>query len=714
MRRFTILIENEQGQSGIIIVGALIALLALLSLIVDAGYAYAQRRQMQNAVDAGAQAGSVALGLHKRNGEVDAAIREYVQRNGVDPNRITWHWVTEDANRNRVVDTNDPILAYGGSNNFPPRNIPEIGGPPVVGVQVDGDKTFSTFFAGIVGWRQMQVGAGSNSFTNKGACSASNLFPLAISETTFDDTDSDGLREVKFEDEYPTYTYPIVETTGADRRFVFVSWDANTSRAQLQNNMNGTDALNSPSGTWGVGESMLRVNQSLSSMNTEMQRHLNQSRTVPVYDVRASTSTSFQIIAFARIKIVSVNTGTGRIDAKFEHYVDSSAPGGCANYGVPPSGPPPADLPRSLVGTIKIRKLNMTNTHATQVHTSVDVVNVLDISGSMNDGFGGTPKIAAARNALIDFNSNMQPLLGDKVALVTFPTIPSGRKYSFNCQQSGQTTNYYFGEVLHNLTNNITQVNNTISNLRANGGTPIADGMRLGRTTVLGAGHSGTSVPVVILASDGMANIRLNGKWTGFEGSTYENLPCNQPAVQDALDQANITKSDNNADGKPDAIVFTIAIGDDFNPAALQAMATQDTDPSKPHYFRVTDAASMASIYQQIASRVQQIGDENCNVIETTQFAPNAHLTLRLGSNGQTFNVTTTSTGEFVMTDIEPGTYTVTSGTVTVDGLTYSIFTDGLGGPPLPQSPRITVGEASTTYKTELYLDTGDSISCGN
>lgn len=717
MRLFSHL-KQQEGQSAIIIAGALIALIALLALVVDAGNAYAQRRQMQNAVDAGSQAGSVALGLNKKIGDnttpdtINYAIRDYVNRNGVDPNRIQWYFVTEDSNGNKIVDTS-PGTSYG-NNVYAPK---QINGRPVVGVNVVGDKQFSSFFAGVVGWRQLQVGALASSFTNKGACGASNLFPMAISENVFDDLSSppDGVKDVIYEDTNATYTYPIVETAGAVKRLQFVTWNGNTSTSTLASNLNATDATTSPSGLWNVGEKLSPVSTTLAAMSGAMSRHIGQVRTIPVYDPVTSTNTQLVIKAFARIKIVSIDTSKGQMNAKFEHWVDSTGQGGCANYGVVNDTPgEPPTVTRNLVGTVKLRKLNLTNTYPSNVHVPVDVTNVVDISGSMNDPFGSQSKINAAKSALKSFNLNMQPSLGDKVSLVSFPRIPSGNSYSYTCQQSGSTTNYYFGEVRQTLTSNISGVNAIIDGLTANGGTPIADSMRLGLQTVLGAGHSPTSVPVIILATDGMTNIRLNGVWTGYQGSIYDNLPCNQPAVQDALDQANIAKSDNNGDNQPDSTIFTIAIGDQFNPAALQAMASVDTDPAKPHYFRVTDAAAMANIYQQIANRVQQIGNESCKVIETTQFAPGARLNIRLNETGQTFNLTTTSTGEFVMKDVQPGTYTVTSGTVTVEGLTYDVFTDGVGGPPLTSSPTITVGQGATTYKAELDLKTNTAVTCGN
>src|SRR5581483_2006967 len=167
--------KEEEGQSVVIIALALVALMALMALVVDAGNAYAERRKMQNAVDAGAQAGAVMMGLNKKIGNngtpdtINYAIRDYVQRNGVDPNRVKWYFVTQNSSGVRSVDyAHDNVYwTTNFSNSYAPDCLPSgtkplcSGGDPVVGVQVEGNKQFATYFARVIGWQQMQVGAGS-------------------------------------------------------------------------------------------------------------------------------------------------------------------------------------------------------------------------------------------------------------------------------------------------------------------------------------------------------------------------------------------------------------------------------------------------------------------------------------------------------------------------------------------------------------------------
>ncbi len=74
---------DEKGQAVVIITLALVALVALAGLVFDGGMAFAQRRRMQNAADAGAFAGARVLALGGSDSAICAAVTEYtVTRNG--------------------------------------------------------------------------------------------------------------------------------------------------------------------------------------------------------------------------------------------------------------------------------------------------------------------------------------------------------------------------------------------------------------------------------------------------------------------------------------------------------------------------------------------------------------------------------------------------------------------------------------------------------
>jgi len=741
-------IRNERGQSGIFLALALVGVIAFMALVVDGGNAFNQRRQVQNAVDAAAFAGIEKLArptLENRTpvvylSSINAQIREYAQRNGLNftaggsarpTDSLSAYFMIQQPNGSLVQDTLQ-IQGYGiGSKIWYDINgqahLPN--GTPVAGIQVVADKKFDTFFAGVVGWRQMQVGAASKSYVASGVCSSYDLFPVAVAGTTFDQ-DADGTRELDY-----GQVVQIWDKTSYRGNFGYLRWrNQNPDAGTLEANMNDT----SRSGRWAVGDWIpTSTGATMSSgVRQEWADRIGQSVTLPVYDSTRGSGSNLEwhVVGFARFKVAGVclpanKTGSCDINGAsdsyvqgiFERWEEAQGEGGCIDFGVTttkerPRLTPTPDSQRSIAGVVKVNQLIPSTLLSTSSeHVPVDVMHVLDISGSMNNSFGNPAqvKLPVAKNALINFNTVVTPTLGDRVGLVTLPVVQtksSSYTYKNNCQGSNISTNYYYyGQKQLDLTANITSVNSVINGLSANSGTPLADALRLAREAVLNPTyHNATHVPVIILASDGIANIKLNGRWTGFEGTTYSAPSCNDVAVQDMIDQANLAKADSNNDGKPDIIIFSIAIGTDFNPISLQAVASE---PTSTHFFQVGDAATMASIYAQIATRVQNIGNE-CVFNQKEVYAPNATVRVRNLTTGQQWSTTTTSVGYFQFDNMPAGTYEFQTMSVPMAGLNYHIFTEGTGGPDLTGLPTLEVPNSPGTYEKNLYLRTDDPV-CG-
>ena len=752
-------IRNEQGQSVVLIALGLAVLMAFMALAVDGGNVYAQRRQIQNAVDAASSAAGERLARHDpttngraTNGQVNDIVKQYLRRNGVnvdapDINAYNYHarYVTRDTANATHIDTAD-ITSYG-SNLAAPLKIPSGTGDPVVGVHVTVDKQFNSFFANIIGIRTMQVGAAAPGYgapivnnatpgpETTGACCSDEIAPIAINQDMFQDLDGDGNLDVTFEEGSATTEFQIYNRATTAPNFVFTRWKTQgTDATTLANNISDV----SRSGTWYVQEWVQTSTSNMSS--SSVYNALNTRRTaglpltIIVYDSTRSSNSEFRVVGFARFQITGVcrpgSTSAGTcsvsgatthyLQGRFEQWTTSRCQGSCAFFGVRTNKPaPPLVQERALIGTVKLNVHELENISFAQ--TPVDVVHVLDISGSMDYCIGTTTscatsntnqKLRLAKNALKSFNDLVQTnlsnrTLGDQVGLATFPRTQSTTSYSMPCGNSYST--YMFGQNRINLTNTITPtstsgtVNNIIENLTANSGTPIAGGLLVGRGMVLDASrHVASHQPVIILASDGIANVRTNGKWTGFSGSTYSAPTCNTDAVQDAVTEANIAKQDNNGDGRPDVIVFTVAIGTDFNADALEAIASE---PSNSHFFTVSSAAAMQSIYSQIAT-VLQTGD--CTASDHEEFASGATVQVRNTTTGQTYTTTTTSTGYFEIRNVQPGTFEFLSVRVNMGGFTYDLFTDGVGGPILTDNPTVEVGDAPTSYDVNIALETDD------
>ena len=169
--------DSERGQSILIIAFIVLVLLALVALVVDVGNAYAHRRMVQNAVDAAALAGARMLAFRGsteplgrvRHIEVASAVYDYAEKNGL---------IQEDVRMWFILDDGTPADLHPQSHGFVDESV--------VGVGVEGDLPFDTYFAHLLGFPTMQATADSAAYQIWGPCSMDDcIFPIAIHESTF-------------------------------------------------------------------------------------------------------------------------------------------------------------------------------------------------------------------------------------------------------------------------------------------------------------------------------------------------------------------------------------------------------------------------------------------------------------------------------------------------------------------------------------------------
>lgn len=175
--------DRERGQSILIIAIIVMVLLALVALVVDVGNAYAHRRMVQNAVDAAALAGARMLAFRGAteplkavtHHEVALAVYTYAKENGL---------VQEAVRPELILDsgTRTPLLPQSFSEV--PRNT--------VGVWVEGDLPFRTYFAHLLGFPTMQVTADAAAYHITGPCSKDDcIFPIIVDDNLFGDYPGD-------------------------------------------------------------------------------------------------------------------------------------------------------------------------------------------------------------------------------------------------------------------------------------------------------------------------------------------------------------------------------------------------------------------------------------------------------------------------------------------------------------------------------------------
>ncbi len=378
----------------------------------------------------------------------------------------------------------------------------------------------------------------------------------------------------------------------------------------------------------------------------------------------------------------------------------------------------------------------------------VDVLHVLDISGSMCAHWDGSTdkskpctdgeRIATAKAVVTDFNEGLQDddpdawgefAYENQVGLSTYPTTQSagstyytdcGIALGSQCQPGPEADCYtqhdqvYFANKDMNLTTDIDQVNDTVNALQANGGTSMPRGLQYGREMLSDpAYHDPDNLKVLILTTDGMANIKLDGKWTGYSG-TYTRPPlivssgCNDSVYQGAIQQANEAKDE-------DIIVFTIGIHENIDGDLLRAIASPDTDPDLPHFFQATTGVEFDQIYDQIQDRLPTLCTEECIANENATTGGNAIVKLYDDSGSLVATTTADASGGFIITDLEPGTYELRAEwTDPQYGLFYDLMTWALGGEPMGDGEKIEVEiplGTGTTHR-DVYLRSSEQVDC--
>jgi hypothetical protein len=312
--------DRESGQSIIVIAMAVVALLALVALVVDVGNAYAHRRIVQNACDAGAMAGARRLaerGLGNPVLEIQVLndIKTYAEKNGLNPDVVRAWFIDRTGER---LETVDPWLGPAPGD--------------AEGVEVAGDLPFTTYFAHMLGFPEMTASTVAKAWVLYGPCSGDNLFPVTVSTGTF--TETTGAPEIGH-----VYTIWDKENPNAPGNWGWLYWedDSGTNHCPdgcpqnpdvpvLGDNIIDT----SRSGGWSVGDWVhghtgVNMNPILDEIAPYIQGDPWPEVIIPLYDQIRGTgnNTLYRISGFAAFRLRCA------FNAK-NHYVARDDPKDCA------------------------------------------------------------------------------------------------------------------------------------------------------------------------------------------------------------------------------------------------------------------------------------------------------------------------------------------------------------------------------------------------
>lgn len=300
--------NDESGQNLVIVTLSMVALVAMLGLVLDGGWALAQRRRMQNAADAGALAGVRELALGSPDGVINSTIQNYaINLNGagaVD----AWY---------------SPNGAEVGAGSIPTETT---------GITVTTTITFETFFAGIVGINEMTVSS-RPAVANYGAIAAMmGLAPMAVPEPDDGEFD-DGEYTIWDSDPDSCGDDCISNSNRGWLDFDGGGGGANELREWVENGYDGEIAASSDeSETWIEGEPGTKA--SVSSWVQPEQTLL-----VPIYDethVTHGNQLEYKITSFAAFKVTEVHTQGNQkyIKGEFDKMVEAGEWGGLIDHGV--------------------------------------------------------------------------------------------------------------------------------------------------------------------------------------------------------------------------------------------------------------------------------------------------------------------------------------------------------------------------------------------
>jgi len=140
--------RDERGQVLVIVAGALVALIAMVGLVIDGGYAWGQQRDTQNGADAAAKAGAAVIQLNlagdaQDGGDVGCAVAATAAQNAITLQGAVYTDFQGNA-------TGAAVPACGAGVAIP---------AGAQGVLATTEKTFNTFLASVVGFSQFTARA---------------------------------------------------------------------------------------------------------------------------------------------------------------------------------------------------------------------------------------------------------------------------------------------------------------------------------------------------------------------------------------------------------------------------------------------------------------------------------------------------------------------------------------------------------------------------
>lgn len=219
--------SSESGQVLVIVGAGLLAMVAMVGLVIDAGHAWAQQRDSQNSSDSAAEAGALLLAenlpflavdppqsVPNQNEDVASAVVAAAVANNVD---IEEAWYTGFFG-DRVGGA--PLIGTGALTGASP--------PPADadGVEVTSAKTFDTFLAGMFGMPEWTARTRGTAIAGYPTTISQNVLPVTFPLTITTCTNNNKVLEDPTAQQWVPDTNYLVPLCSADPGNVgWLDWD---------------------------------------------------------------------------------------------------------------------------------------------------------------------------------------------------------------------------------------------------------------------------------------------------------------------------------------------------------------------------------------------------------------------------------------------------------------------------------------------------------
>lgn len=179
--------RDVRGQVLVIVAVAMVAVVAMVGLVVDGGFAWGKQRDTQNGADAAAEAGAIVLAQRlagvapaKTDADVEAAVLLAGTENAIDPPSA---WYT-DITGNLLDDLGVVVTSRADAARVGDGLIPAN----AAGVEAIGSQTFDTFLVRVIGFDQLTATAPATAVAGyvTDVCSAEagcDVIPITVPTT---------------------------------------------------------------------------------------------------------------------------------------------------------------------------------------------------------------------------------------------------------------------------------------------------------------------------------------------------------------------------------------------------------------------------------------------------------------------------------------------------------------------------------------------------